>query len=91
MGRLKALERFFGHHRLVLRLINDQQLGFCEASKIPDGDAWLVGIGAAALLVDRAEHFCGIVLIQESTGAVVDCLSGDCHFVRIHDAMNKAN
>ena len=59
-------------------------------AQVPLSDVWLVAVGVAPRVVDRAEHRCRVVVLHERTGAVVDALAGDRHVVGVHDAVDES-
>ena len=77
--------------RLVLVVGEQRQQAFGEPRQIPQRDARLVGVGVAALLVDRGEHLRRIVVVHEGAGAVVDGLARDRGVVGVHDAVDEAD
>src|SRR3954465_8366875 len=64
---------------------------FGEPRQVPEGDARLVGVCVASILVDGAEYRGRIVCLHEGAWAVVDGFAGDRGVVSIHDAMDESN
>jgi hypothetical protein len=70
--------------------IDQRQKRLPEPRQVPVRDPWLIGVGVAALSVDRAEHRCRIIMIHEGARAVVNSLTGDGHIVGVHHAMDES-
>ena len=77
--------------RLVFASTHDRQQALGQPRKVPVGDPRLVGVGVAALLVDRTEDGGGIVGVEKSARAVVDRLPRHRHVVGVHDAVHEAH
>ena len=77
--------------RLVLVVGEQRQQAFGEPRQVPQRDPRLVGVGVAALFVDRGEHGRRIVFVHEGAGAVIDGLAGDRGVVGVHDAVDEAD
>ena len=67
----------------------EQALG--QSRQVPLRDRWLIAVGVATAVVDRAEHRGRVVGIDERARPVVDGLTRDRHVVGVHHAVDEAD
>ena len=77
--------------RFFCVVIDEREKSFGEAGEVPLGDAGLVLISVAALLIDVAEFPGGIKVVHESAGTVVNGFAGEAHVVGVHDSVDEAH
>ena len=62
-----------------------------EAGQVPLPDRRLIAIGIPTLPIDRTEHRRRVIRLHERTRPVIDRFTRECHVIRIHNTVYKAN